>query len=63
MRMLRSHGMDEKHGLAAFRKCNNDMNRLMNYLMGVDERGVECDYKDFDFGGFEIETKLYDEDK
>ena len=38
------------------------MDRLMNYLMGVDEQGYEIDFKDFDFGGFSVETKLYDDE-
>ena len=37
------------------------MNLLMNYLMGVDEQGYECDYRDFDFSGFKVDTKLYDD--
>jgi len=60
MRSLRSLGVSTENGIAAYNKCDRNFERTLNYLMGVNERGEEIDFKDFNFSGFSID-KPYDE--
>ena len=60
MRSLRSLGVSTENGIAAYNKCGRNFERTLNYLMGVNERGEEIDFKDFNFSGFSID-KPYDE--
>ena len=63
IRALRTLGMSIEHGVEAFHKCGRDMGRTLNYLMGVNERGEEIDFKDFNFTGFSVDEKCYEEKK